>query len=148
MIRHLQAYDLDEVSAIWLDTNIKAHSFIPTVYWKKNFSAVKEMLLKAEVYVYEKESNDILQGFIGLNDDYIEGIFVCSEFQSAGVGKALLDFVKSDKDKLRLHVYAKNERAIKFYIREGFTVQNELIDEATGENEFAMLWESKNKKDE
>ena len=35
-----------------LDTNIKAHNFIPAEYWKSNFKSVKEALLLAEVYVY------------------------------------------------------------------------------------------------
>ena len=29
----------------------------------------------------------MIQGFIGLNDEYIEGIFVSDEMQSCGIGK-------------------------------------------------------------
>ena len=49
-----------------MDTNIKAHNFIPAEYWKSNFKSVKEALLLAEVYVYEYDTE--IQGFIGLND--------------------------------------------------------------------------------
>ena len=52
MIRELQRNDIDKVADIWLDTNIKAHDFIPAQYWKSNFKSVKEALLQAEVYVY------------------------------------------------------------------------------------------------
>ena len=55
MIRELQRNDINKVADIWLDTNIKAHDFIPAQYWKSNFKSVKEALLQAEVYVYEKE---------------------------------------------------------------------------------------------
>lgn len=53
MIRELRKADINRVADIWLDTNIKAHDFIPAQYWKNNLEAVKEMLPQAEVYVYE-----------------------------------------------------------------------------------------------
>jgi len=37
---------------------------------------VKEMLPLAEIYVHEVDSTNQIDGFIGLNNDYIEGIFV------------------------------------------------------------------------
>ena len=56
MIRELQRDDINKVSDIWLDTNIKAHNFIPAEYWRSNFKSVKEALLLAEVYVYEYDT--------------------------------------------------------------------------------------------
>ena len=149
MIRELQKADITKVADIWLDTNIKAHNFISAQYWAmqraliqyrnpKNYELVKEMLLQAEVYVCE--SNGEIQGFIGLNGDYIEGIFVCDRLQSQGIGKLLLDFVKESRTQLSLNVYQKNTRAIHFYQREGFEIQNEGLDEATGEKDYVMTW--------
>lgn len=51
MIRKMQAGDIDRVAEIWLDTNLKAHDFIPSEYWKENYEAVKEMISQAEVYI-------------------------------------------------------------------------------------------------
>lgn len=105
MIRKLQKTDINQVSHIWLNTNLKAHFFIPEQYWISNYEFVKEMLPQSEVYVYE--SNNKIQGFIGLKDDYIEGIFVADEMQSHGIGKKLLDYIKNKKAKLQLNVYQK-----------------------------------------
>ena len=55
MIRPLQKADINSVAEIWLDTNRKAHAFIPASYWERNFASVKEMLPQAEVYVYETD---------------------------------------------------------------------------------------------
>ena len=55
--------------------------------------------------------------------------------QSCGIGKLLLDYIKDKKVSLRLNVYQKNTRAISFYQREGFIIQCEGLDEATGEKE-------------
>lgn len=138
MIRVVQKTDITKVADIWLDTNIKVHNFISAQYWESNYELVKEMLLQAEVYVCE--SNGEIQGFIGLNGDYIEGIFVCDRLQSQGIGKLLLDFVKESRTQLSLNVYQKNTRAIHFYKREGFEIQNEGLDEATGEKDYVMTW--------
>lgn len=138
MIRKLQDADIDRVADIWLDANLKAHSFISPQYWKGNFETVKKMLPQAEVYVYENDRE--IWGFIGLNGEYIEGIFVSGEMQSRGIGKRLLDFVKTKKTKLRLNVYQKNMRAIRFYQREGFKILREGMDEATGEKDYEMTW--------
>ena len=144
MIRVVQKTDITKVADIWLDTNIKAHNFISAQYWESNYELVKEMLLQAEVYVCE--SNGEIQGFIGLNGDYIEGIFVCDRLQSQGIGKLLLDFVKESRTQLSLNVYQKNTRAIHFYQREGFEIQNEGLDEATGENVKKLILKESDKK--
>ena len=140
MIRELRKADINKVANIWLATNITAHYFIPAQYWQNNFELVKELLLQATVYVYEH--NQEIQGFIGLNDEYVEGIFVSDEMQSRGIGKMLLDYIKDKKDRLQLKVYQKNVRAMSFYQREGFTIQSEEMDEFTGEKEYVMNWES------
>ena len=141
MIRELQKADINKVADIWLDTNVKAHSFIPAQYWKSNFNLVKELLLQATVYVYE--DNQEIQGFIGLNDEYIEGIFVSDEAQSQGIGKILLNRAKEKRNKLLLNVYQKNTKAIPFYQREGFEIQRSGLDESTGEKDYVMVWRPK-----
>ena len=141
MKRELRKVDINKVAEIWLDTNIKTHYFISAQYWKSNFELVKELLLQATVYVYEDKQE--IQGFIGLSNEYIEGIFVSAEMQSQGIGKILLNYVKGKRNKLILNVYQKNTRAISFYQREGFEIQYSGLDEATGEKDYVMAWQQK-----
>ena len=141
MIRELRKVDINKVAEIWLDTNIKTHYFISAQYWKSNFELVKELLLQATVYVYEDKQE--IQGFIGLSNEYIEGIFVSAEMQSQGIGTILLNYVKGKRNKLILNVYQKNTRAISFYQREGFEIQYSGLDEATGEKDYVMAWQQK-----
>ena len=139
MIRKLRENDLAAVMEIWLDSNIKAHYFIPKEYWISNYPAVKEMLPQAEVYVYEEEDTQQIIGFIGLTENYIAGIFVQENAQSRGIGKQLLNYVKEIKTTLSLKVYQKNVHAISFYQREQFIIQSENIDD-NNEKEFIMSW--------
>ena len=138
MIRSMRKTDADRVADIWLEGNQKAHHFIDAQYWRDNLIPVKEQISQAEVYVWEERNQ--IQGFIGLSGTYIAGIFVAQEAQSRGIGRQLLDFAKGLRMQLSLCVYRKNVRAVEFYRREGFTVQEEGIDEDTGEAEYRMLW--------
>ena len=140
MIRKMEKKDLDRVSKIWLETNIKAHDFIPAQYWEKNYGPVREMLPQAEIYVWEEDGQ--IQGFAGLYEDYIAGIFVLEQTQSKGIGGQLLNYIKGRKPYLSLKVYQKNIRAVKFYKREGFQIKEESTDQETGEKEYTMEWHS------
>lgn len=138
MIRNFEKDDIEKAAEIWLGENLTAHSFISADYWKSNFDSVKEMLPKAQIYVWEE--NGEVCGFIGINGDYIEGIFVENRMQSKGIGKELLSYAKKIKSRLTLNVYRKNERAVRFYEREGFIMKSEGVDEMTGEKDLEMVW--------
>ena len=140
MIRKFETRDLDTVMQIWLHGNLDAHAFIAASFWTEHFEMVRDMLPQAELYVHESEGTQQIDGFIGLTENHIEGIFVAKAARSKGVGKALLEYAKSRKPSLTLSVYQKNERALAFYRREQFTVQSEGIDEDTNEAELQMLW--------
>lgn len=140
MIRKFKEDDLNTVMQIWFDTNIKTHHFISRQYWIDNYEMVKDILPKKEIYVYEDDNTNQINGFIGLMDNYIAGIFVNKNNQSRGIGKQLLDYVKEIKETLNLSVYQKNIRAISFYQREQFVIQSEHIDNDNNEKEFITTW--------
>lgn len=139
MIRKFEERDLETVMELWLAGNLQAHSFIPERYWKDSRELVKVLLPGASLYVYTEETGRP-DGFIGLSGDYIEGIFVREGKRSCGIGAALLDFAKEGHGVLTLRVYQKNERAVKFYLRNGFRIRREELDEGTGEKEYEMVW--------
>lgn len=79
-------------------------------------------------------------GFIGLNKNYIEGIFVDENNQGKGIGTSLLNKAKENRNCLKLSVYKKNTNAISFYKKNGFEIINENIDNNTKEIEYTMIW--------
>lgn len=138
MVRLFELHDLNRIMEIWLEGNIKAHPFIEAVFWMQKFQAVKSVLPNAEVYVYD-DSGEIL-GFIGMNADYIEGIFVAEGHQGRGIGHQLIAAVKKKK-RLSLHVYEKNKAALAFYKAEGFQVEDRMTEMETGETECLMVYQ-------
>lgn len=138
MIRKFEKNDINDVMEIWKNENIKAHQFIKKEYWENNYNYVKEILPNAEIYVYILEEQVV--GFVGVNNNYIEGIFVDINNQHSGIGTSLLDRIKENKDNLTLSVYKKNANAIKFYEKNNFRITSENIDKDTNEIEYTMTW--------
>lgn len=55
MIRKMEEKDISDVLQIWLETNIKAHSFIDKEYWTGNYEMVKQILPEAEVMYMKRK---------------------------------------------------------------------------------------------
>lgn len=138
MVRKFTATDLDAVMLIWKETNRTAHSFIAPAYWESHFQEVKEQLPQAEVYVFEEGGE--VQGFIGLAENLIAGIFVREKAQGRGIGRQLLNQAKAVRNELFLQVYSKNSAAAEFYRKQGFYTTKSQIDCSMGETELIMEW--------
>lgn len=140
MIRTMQYGDVEELLQIWLDGNQRAHAFIPASYWHGHLAMMRDALPQAQVTVYEDAAG--IQGFLGRKDAYIAGLFIRQTAEGRGIGRALLDFAKAHSPQLSLHVYVDNVRAVEFYTKAGFRVQQTQTDAATGRAEYAMLWKA------
>ena len=138
MIRKFEKNDINAVMEIWVNENIRTHNFIAKEYWKDNYEYVKDILPKADIYVYILDEQVI--GFVGVNNNYVEGIFVDINNQHSGIGTSLLDRIKENKDNLTLNVYKKNANAIKFYEKNNFIITSGNIDKDTNEIEYTMTW--------
>ena len=123
MIRKMKSTDINRVMDIWLSTNLEAHPFIDSNYWYQNLSNVQNAIQQAEVYC-SVSANDRIQGFIGLQENYIAGLFIAKEYQSQHLGTKLLNVAKGKHQQLILDVYLENQRAIKFYQQNGFQITN------------------------
>lgn len=138
MIREFHTGDLERVIQLWLEGNLDAHDFVPADYWVSNALIVRELLLQAELYVYDLDGE--VQGFVGMQDDYLAGIFVDQNHRSMGIGRQLLDYIKTIHPTFTLNVYQRNTHAVEFYRRAGLSVIEESVDEDTGETDYTMAW--------
>ncbi len=141
MIKKVKKLDqeiMDRLLAIWLTTNIRTHDFIDEKYWYEKKALLKKELPKAEIYCCEMNSQIV--GFMGIVDEsYLAGIIVESTYQNRKIGQKLIEVAK--KERISLHVYYKNKRAIRFYYKNDFRKVDEQMDESTGEKEYLMVWE-------
>lgn len=138
MVRNFKSSDIEKIMEIWLEANLSAHSFIAQDYWQQNYAQVQDLILGAEIYVYEQDGKVV--AFVGLDRDYIAGIFVKEQYQSLGMGTKLLNHIKLPRNQLFLNVYKQNQKAVKFYRLAGFMITSELLDIDTSELELRMKW--------
>ena len=139
MIRLFSLDDLDDVMRIWLDCNLEVHNFIYKDYFISNYSYVKEQMKQSNIFVYE--NNGKILGFIGIDNGFIQGIFVSKTSRSKGIGKKLIDYCKEKYSTLSLKVYEKNKRAINFYKNQEFRIHSKSVDIQTQQVEYDMVWE-------
>ena len=82
----------------------------------------------------------VVKGFVRVNGDLIEKLFVEPVLQNRGIGDALFRYAAEALGGRRLWVLEKNPRAIRFYERHGFhlTEQKKRVDDT---NEFLICME-------
>ena len=83
------------------------------------------------IYVYD---DGVVKGFIHIDGKEVKKLFIEPVLQGSGIGTKLLNY----KDVNGLWALEKNERAIAFYKRNGFTVTN-IKKYEEGTNEY-LVW--------
>ena len=78
---------------------------------------LKEVSIKG----IRNEENKIL-GFIGLENNHIEMLFVSPEFSKRGIGRKLLQYSIAHMNANSIEVYEKNKVALDFYMKAGFKI--------------------------
>lgn len=146
IIRNFNDVDLKKILKIWYQGNLEAHDFIDASFWDRNLNYVKRNLPKSEVYVYEMDGQVV--GFVGVDNGYIEGLFVDREYRGMGIGTRLLNYIKEDNDYFTLHVFENNYGAVTFYENRGLLIKEESVHEDLGEVEYLMYYQKKKKEED
>ncbi|MGN7410275.1 N-acetyltransferase [Sporosarcina sp. SAFN-010] len=138
-IRSNNETEINKLVEIWYEGSLIAHDFIDRNYWKSKQSEMEEKYLPmSETYVVSNEKDIV--GFLSMMDNYMAALFIDVKHQGSGYGKGLLDFIKSQRENIQLNVYKKNNNAVDFYLKNGFVIIEETLDEQTSEEEFLMEW--------
>jgi len=138
IIRQLNKKDVDRVLDIWYNSSVDTYTFISKDHWDLIKDKVRSKFLESKIYVYEEDS--IIKGFILIEDGYIDELYVDKKYRSNGIGKQLLNYVKSDYEELTLNIFQKNVDGIRFYQNNGFIVVEENTEDSTNEKGYFMKW--------
>ncbi|WP_371068994.1 N-acetyltransferase [Sediminibacillus sp. JSM 1682029] len=139
-IRPNENTEVDRLVEIWYKGSLIAHDFIDKNYWTSQQREMAEKYIPmSETYVVSNEKAVV--GFVSMMDNYLAALFIDVKHQGEGYGKGLLDFIKTKRENIQLKVYKKNKKAVDFYLKNGFVIKEETVDEQTSEEEFLMEWE-------
>ncbi|MCE9871385.1 N-acetyltransferase [Hafnia alvei] len=141
MIRPALKQDMPAIMALWLVSTTEAHPFISAQYWRESEAVVRDTYLPNALTWVAEDKGEII-GFISvLEQQFIGALFVDKLYHGKGVGQLLMMHVKMIFPQLMLEVYLENHRALRFYQREGFHIQDTQFNEDTQHKTAIMLWE-------
>ncbi|WP_237446597.1 GNAT family N-acetyltransferase [Shimazuella alba] len=81
----------------------------------------KKVIPMSETYVISNEKDVV--DFVSMVDNYLAALFIDVKHQGGGYGKRLLNFIKSQREYIQLKVYKKNNKAVDFYLKNGFVIK-------------------------
>lgn len=141
MIRQILPGEMDALIELWLSSTIEAHPFIAENYWRESESIVRNVYMpQSRTWVYR--ADETIVGFISILDErFIGAVFVAQPFIGKGIGSELINHVKTRFPELSLEVYQKNQRAVHFYHRHGFHIEESAWQEETRHPTWIMRWQ-------
>ncbi|MBO6716892.1 MAG: GNAT family N-acetyltransferase [Rhizobiaceae bacterium] len=96
-----------------------------------------ELLDKRTMLVVEVDRE--VAAYASAADGFVYAIYIAPRHRNAGIGAKLLDELKSRYQQLELTVFELNDRARRFYDREGFSEIPERRDDNTEEGVPTLL---------
>jgi ribosomal protein S18 acetylase RimI-like enzyme len=126
IIREYQAADFDAVTILWRISREKSlpefqlekgHFFYEDRNYFQNF-----VVKNNQVWVVETEKQPV--GFMAMNKDFIDQLYIDPDYQRQGIGKLLIDFAREQSsDHLWLYTLQINFIARTFYEKNGFVAE-------------------------
>ena len=126
VIRGYQAEDFDAVTVLWRIAREKSlpefqlekgHFFYEDRNYFQNY-----VLKNNKVWIVERENSPV--GFMAMNRDFIDQLYIDPDFQRRGIGRSLLDFARTQSpEHLWLYTHQVNVQARAFYEKNGFVAE-------------------------
>lgn len=126
IIREYRAEDFDAVTILWRISREKSlpefqlekgHFFFEDRNYFQNF-----VLKNNQVWVVEVENHPV--GFMAMNKDFVDQLYIDPDYQRRGIGRLLLDFAREQSpEHLWLYTLQVNVNARAFYEKHGFIAE-------------------------
>ncbi|MBP6562139.1 MAG: GNAT family N-acetyltransferase [Neisseriaceae bacterium] len=130
-IRAAQAAERDALVALWWASARATHDFVRAADWDAYRPMVAEALISAEAYVALGVDQALL-GFMALDLNMVDMLFVAPTALRMGVGRQLLAFAQDLKGPLKVDVNEQNQQGVAFYLAQGFVPVGRSEADGTG----------------
>jgi ribosomal protein S18 acetylase RimI-like enzyme len=135
MIRPARPEEYDEVARVWMNswasTGLEdASNFLLA---KLRARIPQEIEKGWSLFVADDDGAIAAMLALHLPDIYLDQLFVAPEYQGRNIGRRLLGFTRQLlPDEIRLRCVRENEKAWRWYEREGFGFEKEAVEPMTG----------------
>ncbi|GGJ09248.1 acetyltransferase [Paenibacillus hunanensis] len=120
-IRNSNTTDTERAIDIWRDAVDATHHFLTPEHRSEIEHEVQSFLPNAPIWLAVDESDQAL-GFMLLDGDHIEALFIDPAHHGKGIGKALIAYAVHLQGDITTDVNEQNTQAVGFYQRLGFKV--------------------------
>jgi GNAT superfamily N-acetyltransferase len=135
IIRPARPDEYDEVARVWMNSWVstgldEASNFLLA---KLRARVLQEVEKGWSLFVADDEGRLAAMLAVHLPLRYLDQLFVALEYQGQGLGRRLLAFTRTHlPDEIELRCVRENEKAWRWYEREGFVFEKEAIEPMTG----------------
>ncbi len=121
LIRQGRADDARAIADVHLDSRREAMPWLPVLHSRDETIDYFAGHVLRDEKVFVAEVNRQVAGFLALEGDRIDHLYVAPAFQSRGIGDRLLAIAKGSRPEgLTLWTFQRNARARRFYEARGF----------------------------
>lgn len=132
-IRKAQPEDQFALLSIWEQSVRASHDFLSEQDIHSLLPVVRDQALpNLEVWVLCDEASAPI-GFMGLDDNKLEALFISPTSFRKGGGKVMLEYARKLKGPLQVDVNEQNPRAVAFYLSNGFVVAGRSSTDSQGQ---------------
>jgi GNAT superfamily N-acetyltransferase len=135
IIRPARSDEYDRIARVWMD------SWVSTGLEDASDSLLEKLRARVPMEVekgwslFVADDNGRLAAMLAMHlpDRYLDQLFVAPEYQGKNLGRQLLAFTRQQlPDEIELRCVRENEKAWRWYEREGFVHEKEEIEPMTG----------------
>lgn len=119
MISPASKKDYPILIGIWESAVKATHNFLSDEDFEFYKTHIPIYFKHVSLYKYV-DKDGVIKGFLGIEDDSIEMLFVDNESRRSGIGKELLDYAVNTLNARKVDVNEHNIQALEFYYHFGF----------------------------
>jgi len=146
IIRPARPDEYDEVARVWMESWASVGLEDASDFLLAELRARVPMEIEKGWSLYVADDNQGLAAMLAMHlpDCYLDQLFVAPEYQGSGLGRQLLAFTRLQlPDEIWLRCVRENDKAWRWYEREGFLFEKEQIDTTTGRAMKYYRWKKR-----
>jgi len=135
VIRPARADEYDEIGRVWMESWVSTGLAEASNFLLANLRARVRREIEDGWTLYAADDNGTIAAMLALHlpKFYLDQLFVAPAYQGQSLGRRLLAFTRTQMpDEIELRCVRENEKAWRWYEREGFVFETEVVNPVTG----------------
>jgi ribosomal protein S18 acetylase RimI-like enzyme len=134
-IRAARPDEYDEIARVWMESWVSTGLAETSPFLLANLSARVRREIEKGWSLFVADDGGALAAMLALHlpERYLDQLFVAPEYQGRGLGRRLLAFTRQHlPEQIWLRCARENEKAWRWYEREGFVFEKQAVEPMTG----------------